>query len=158
PQGVQREDRGRGRRQRHRDLARIEPDVQQPLGAGTAQGCSIHRGREWTNLRPLRRLRPQASTRPGYAAIGTVDGWFWRLQAGSESQQTPVPILSSAGGDDRRSRFQTRRTRPGESRRDFLSMRLRVLDVCPDSRVFRPDGEKLRQAIVAAWNDAEVLE
>jgi len=24
--------------------------------------------------------------------------------------------------------------------------------------VFRPDGEKLRQAIVAAWNDAEVLE
>jgi hypothetical protein len=31
-------------------------------------------------------------------------------------------------------------------------MRIRVRDVCPDSRMFRQDGEKLRHEIVARWS------
>lgn len=31
-------------------------------------------------------------------------------------------------------------------------MRIRVRDVCPDSRMFRPDGEKLRGEILARWS------
>ncbi len=37
-------------------------------------------------------------------------------------------------------------------------MRLFVRRVCPDSRVFRPDGERLRDAIVGAWRDHESVE
>lgn len=36
-------------------------------------------------------------------------------------------------------------------------MRLRVRDICPDSRMFRDDGERLRAAIEARW-DAEPVE
>lgn len=36
--------------------------------------------------------------------------------------------------------------------------RLSVRSVCPESRVFRGDGTRLRSAIEAAWSDAETLE
>lgn len=35
-------------------------------------------------------------------------------------------------------------------------MRLRVRDICPDSRMFRTDGERLRAAIEARWQDDTV--
>lgn len=37
-------------------------------------------------------------------------------------------------------------------------LRLRVREVCPDSRVFRPDGAKLRAAIESAWGSEEEVE
>jgi hypothetical protein len=37
-------------------------------------------------------------------------------------------------------------------------MRLRLTDICPDSRVFREDGERLRHAIERRWTDDAVLE
>lgn len=36
--------------------------------------------------------------------------------------------------------------------------RLRIREVCPDSRVFRRDGARLRAAIEAAWDDDPPLE
>ena len=36
--------------------------------------------------------------------------------------------------------------------------RLLLRRICPDSRVFRVDGQRLRAAIEAAWSDAEPLE
>jgi hypothetical protein len=36
--------------------------------------------------------------------------------------------------------------------------RLRLQAICPDSRVFRADGQRLRDAIEAAWTHAEPLE
>lgn len=36
--------------------------------------------------------------------------------------------------------------------------RLLLRQVCPDSRVFRADGQRLRAAIEAAWSDEEPLE
>ena len=35
---------------------------------------------------------------------------------------------------------------------------LRVRDVCPASRLFRPDGARLRQAIETTWSDAEPIQ
>lgn len=35
---------------------------------------------------------------------------------------------------------------------------LRVRDVCPDSRLFRHDGARLRAAIEASWSDAEPVQ
>ena len=37
-------------------------------------------------------------------------------------------------------------------------MRLILRTVCPDSRIFRPDGERLRHAIERAWRDDDVVE
>lgn len=37
-------------------------------------------------------------------------------------------------------------------------MRIRVRDVCPESRMFRPDGEKLRAAILERWSPSEQLD
>lgn len=37
-------------------------------------------------------------------------------------------------------------------------MRIRVRDVCPDSRVTRPDGARLREAIVERWSAEAALE
>ena len=37
-------------------------------------------------------------------------------------------------------------------------MRIRVRDVCPDSRMFRPDGEKLRGEILARWSVEDPLD
>lgn len=37
-------------------------------------------------------------------------------------------------------------------------MQLRVREICPESRVFRADGLRLRQAIEAAWNDQGPLQ
>lgn len=37
-------------------------------------------------------------------------------------------------------------------------MRLRITDICPGSRVFRPDGEKLRKEIERLWGDDNLLE
>jgi len=36
--------------------------------------------------------------------------------------------------------------------------RLRIREVCPESRVFRPDGARLRIAIERAWNDEAPIE
>ena len=36
--------------------------------------------------------------------------------------------------------------------------RLAVREVCPSSRVFRSDGQRLRNAIEQTWNDHEPLE
>jgi hypothetical protein len=36
--------------------------------------------------------------------------------------------------------------------------RLRVREVCPESRLFRPDGARLRAAIESAWSEAAPLE
>lgn len=37
-------------------------------------------------------------------------------------------------------------------------MRLRVADICPESRVYRPDGEKVRREIERLWRDDTMLE
>lgn len=37
-------------------------------------------------------------------------------------------------------------------------MRLTLRTICPDSRIFRPDGERLRHAIEQACAQAEVVE
>jgi hypothetical protein len=37
-------------------------------------------------------------------------------------------------------------------------MRIRLTEVCPHSRVFRADGERLRRAIEDHWTDDAVLE
>jgi hypothetical protein len=37
-------------------------------------------------------------------------------------------------------------------------MRLRITETCPESRVLRPDGARLRQEIEKRWSDEDVLE
>ncbi|MBI5485783.1 MAG: STAS-like domain-containing protein [Deltaproteobacteria bacterium] len=37
-------------------------------------------------------------------------------------------------------------------------MRITITEVCGPSRIYRSDGEKLREAILRLWSDAEVLE
>ena len=37
-------------------------------------------------------------------------------------------------------------------------MRIRVRDICPDSRLFRADGEQLRRAILDRWEQGEPVE
>lgn len=37
-------------------------------------------------------------------------------------------------------------------------MRLTIAEVCPESRVFRPDGARLRREIERRWSDDDVLE